>query len=90
MNSGFNHTSQCTSIMVINAECLRALDPIFAEILVHKVKEFLDSLKVETPLHNMQPIVMATERNVDLVDSEFQIHCMASKLLIAQNKHWKV
>ena len=51
MNPDFNHTSQCTSIMVINAESLRILHPIFTEILVQKVKQFLTSRKFETPLN---------------------------------------
>ena len=51
MNPGFNHSSQCTSIMVTNVESLRVLHLIFAEILVHNIKQFLTSWKFETPLN---------------------------------------
>ena len=37
--------------MLINAESLQSLHPIFAEILVHKVRQFLTSRKFETPLN---------------------------------------
>ena len=51
MNPGFNHTKQCTFLRKINAESLRVLHLIFTEILVCKVKQFLTSRKIETPLH---------------------------------------
>ena len=51
MNPGFNHTKQCTFIRQTNAESLGVLNLIFAEIMVCKVKQFLASRKIETPLH---------------------------------------
>ena len=51
MNPGFKHTNQCTFLRQTNAESLRVLQLTFADILVHKVEQFLASRKFETSLH---------------------------------------
>ena len=49
MNPGFNHGNQYTLSVQTNAESYKVLHPIFAEIIVCKVDQFLTLQKVETP-----------------------------------------